>query len=374
MAGFTPGELSVDQSGGAGYTLPIGIPAGVAGMQPELSINYSSGNGNGLLGVGFSLGGLSAITRCGRTIVQDGAVGGVEFTNSDRFCLNGQRLVAISGEYGQSDTEYRTEIDSMARIISHDRQGNGPAWFSIETKSGQTIEFGNTKDSRIEAQGKSSAFAWAQNKLVDAVGNEITITYEENNANTEYYPLHIDYSDNSVRFEYEDKEYTWVSYLAGSSVKATKRMSKVNTWHGENKLGEYRFSYDIRDNKPALLTSIQQCDGGNNCFPATTFDWQQPGEGFGEHLLTSDICANGSTANGVCNDGDNFNSITFLDLNQDGKSDLVYRGDKGITTFLSTGTGFQLASTSDICGNTRGSVCNDGDNHQYIFYPDINGD
>ncbi|MEJ1415508.1 MAG: RHS repeat-associated core domain-containing protein, partial [Candidatus Sedimenticola sp. (ex Thyasira tokunagai)] len=43
-------------------------------------------------------------------------------------------------------------------------------------------------------------------------------------------------------------------------------------------------------------------------------------------------------------------------------------------TFLSTGTGFQLASTSDICGNTRGSVCNDGDNHQYIFYPDINGD
>jgi hypothetical protein len=33
-------------------------------MKPELSINYNSNSGNGLLGVGFGLGGLSAIHRC----------------------------------------------------------------------------------------------------------------------------------------------------------------------------------------------------------------------------------------------------------------------------------------------------------------------
>jgi hypothetical protein len=36
-------------------------------MQPELSINYNSNAGNGQLGVGFSLGGLSIIHRCSKT-------------------------------------------------------------------------------------------------------------------------------------------------------------------------------------------------------------------------------------------------------------------------------------------------------------------
>jgi hypothetical protein len=40
-------------------------------MKPELSINYNSNSGNGLLGVGFGLGGLSAIHRCSKTIAID---------------------------------------------------------------------------------------------------------------------------------------------------------------------------------------------------------------------------------------------------------------------------------------------------------------
>jgi hypothetical protein len=39
------------------------VPPGISGMKPELSINYNSNSGNGLLGVGFGLGGLSAIHR-----------------------------------------------------------------------------------------------------------------------------------------------------------------------------------------------------------------------------------------------------------------------------------------------------------------------
>ncbi|WXG55588.1 MAG: SpvB/TcaC N-terminal domain-containing protein [Candidatus Sedimenticola sp. (ex Thyasira tokunagai)] len=133
VAGFTPGELSVDQSGGAGYTLPIGIPAGVAGMQPELSINYNSGSGNGLLGVGFSLGGFSSIHRCGATRVQDGFNRGVQLNDNDRFCLDGQRLIAISGAVGVDGTEYRTALDGFSRIISHGQQGSGPHHWTVET-------------------------------------------------------------------------------------------------------------------------------------------------------------------------------------------------------------------------------------------------
>jgi hypothetical protein len=37
----------------ANYAIPITVPPGISGMKPELSINYNSNSGNGLLGVGF---------------------------------------------------------------------------------------------------------------------------------------------------------------------------------------------------------------------------------------------------------------------------------------------------------------------------------
>nr|VFK48536.1 MAG: virulence plasmid B protein [Candidatus Kentron sp. TC] len=116
LVGSIPGQLGVEQ-GAAIYTIPIKVPPGAAGMRPDLAITYNSNGGNGLLGVGFSLSGLSTITRCGKTIAQDGAWGGVYYDSRDRFCLNGQRLIAISGADGGNGAEYRTEIDGYSRII-----------------------------------------------------------------------------------------------------------------------------------------------------------------------------------------------------------------------------------------------------------------
>nr|VFK20309.1 MAG: virulence plasmid B protein [Candidatus Kentron sp. LPFa]VFK34047.1 MAG: virulence plasmid B protein [Candidatus Kentron sp. LPFa] len=75
LVGSIPGQLSVRQ-GAAVYTIPIQVPPRVAGMQPDLAITYNSNGGNGLLGVGFSLSGLSTITRCGQTIAQNRVKGG----------------------------------------------------------------------------------------------------------------------------------------------------------------------------------------------------------------------------------------------------------------------------------------------------------
>jgi len=61
--GSTAGGLSVDPSGAAVYEVPIFTPPGVGGIEPHLSLKYSSNGANGLLGVGWSLSGLSMITR-----------------------------------------------------------------------------------------------------------------------------------------------------------------------------------------------------------------------------------------------------------------------------------------------------------------------
>src|SRR5262245_43843546 len=105
-AGSTPGSFRVTEGGAAEYRIPIRVPPGVAGLEPELALVYNSQAGNGLLGVGWQLEGLSAITRCPRTVAQDGVRRGIKYDSSDRYCLDGQRLVAVAGSYGENGTEY----------------------------------------------------------------------------------------------------------------------------------------------------------------------------------------------------------------------------------------------------------------------------
>src|SRR5262249_61313850 len=95
-----PARFGVGARGAPPYSIPIVVPPGTAGMLPSLSLSYNSQGGNGLLGMGFMLDGLPSIGRCPRTIAQDGVRGVVNYDSNDRFCLDGQRLIAISGTYG----------------------------------------------------------------------------------------------------------------------------------------------------------------------------------------------------------------------------------------------------------------------------------
>ncbi len=99
--GTTPGELSIS-NGVATYTVPIAMAPGIAGMVPELSLQVSSPGGNGIAGLGGSLSGLSSISRCAKTIAQDGFAAGVNLDRQDGYCLDGQRLILVKGNYGNS--------------------------------------------------------------------------------------------------------------------------------------------------------------------------------------------------------------------------------------------------------------------------------
>ena len=252
--GATAGQFRVAESGAATYNIPIALPPGTAGMQPALSLNYNSQGGNGLLGVGWSLGGLSAISRCPQTQAQDNVRGSVNYDSNDRYCLEGQRLIVISGGYGGDGAEYRTEIESYSRIVSYGTAGNGPAYFKVWSKSGQVMEYGVTNNARIEAQGKSSVAVWALNKVQDTVGNYLTVSYTEDNANGQYYPARIDYTGNSskgltpfnsVQFVYEARPDVTPLYHAGSLMNSTVRLKNVQSYAGAALVKDFRLAYDL---------------------------------------------------------------------------------------------------------------------------------
>jgi hypothetical protein len=120
VSGYTTVSASVGENGAANINIPITVPPGTAGMEPKLAITYSSQAPNGLLGVGFSISGLSANSRSGPTKWHDGKRGGVSLTENSatnesagRFALDGQRLQITSGTWGAPGSTYRTEIDTF---------------------------------------------------------------------------------------------------------------------------------------------------------------------------------------------------------------------------------------------------------------------
>jgi hypothetical protein len=90
--GALTGEFQVSQSGAATFSIPIKVPPGTAGMQPNLAFSYNSQGGNTTLGTGWSLSGFSAVQRCPMNIAIEGVRDGVNFDANDRFCRRDGRL------------------------------------------------------------------------------------------------------------------------------------------------------------------------------------------------------------------------------------------------------------------------------------------
>lgn len=361
----TTGQFSVSENGAASYTIPIAVPPGTAGIEPKLAFGYSSQGGNNLLGIGWSLNGLSAITRCPQTQAQDSSMKGINYDINDRYCLDGQRLILTNGTYGKDGAEYRTERESFSKIVSYGSAGNGPAWFKVWTKSGQIIEYGNTSDSRIEAQGNTTVRLWTVNKLQDTNGNYLTVSYTEDAVNGDFYPLRIDYtysaktaqtSNNSVQFQYEARPVADITplYQAGSLIKSVVRLSKVQTYTGTSLVKEYRLAYDNNGSVGgSRLVSLQEC-AVSECLSPVAFSWEA-NNSFNFQLMAQQTSPSYS------------DNIYFGDFNGDGKTDLFVTSQGGTWAgwkmFLSTGNDFVQSAT--------GSWPSYGEN---FYFGDFNGD
>ncbi len=271
---IVPGQFNVGPTGAATYTIPIAVPPGTAGMVPALSLDYSSQGGDGIVGFGWTLSGLSSIGRCARTLAQDGVHGGVNYDANDRFCMEGQRLVAVgTSSYCTGGEEYRTEIEGFSRIVSCGTAGNGPAYFMVWTKAGQRMEFGNTASSQILAVGTSTVRSWAVDKISDTKGNYLTVTYVNDTTNGQAYPTEVDYTGNasagttpynSVRFTYNTaRPDVTPAYQAGSLQQTTVLLTHVQTYQGANLVYDYQLGYRLGSSTMhSRLTSVTLCDGG----------------------------------------------------------------------------------------------------------------
>nr|NQU89280.1 hypothetical protein [Bacteroidota bacterium] len=285
VVGVTPGSFSVSETGEAKYFIPLEFPGGIGGMTPDLSLIYSSNGADGILGPGWSLGGLSVISQVPATRYHNGhksAAFGGDY-RSKAYTLDGQRLILMAQE-GDVKLEFRKEQDDFSRIIRKPRivqKDDNVYYFEVKTKSGLTYYYGENNDALLHfTLGEDDiCVAYYVNRIVDNFGNTIQFNYENDVNTREIYIDKISYTHTTnaigelnpatyeINFEYIDRNVALTSYYNyqpansvnhGISFKSAKLIANIECTHiSEGFVKKYQLDYIKRGPGPDPLKKKQ---------------------------------------------------------------------------------------------------------------------
>ena len=360
--GSTNGNYRVNSKGAATYNIPIFTPPGTHGMQPDISVAYNSQGGNGLMGIGWSLSGLSAITRINKPYYVDEDINGINLDGNDSYALDGNRLVLTYDNPGGFDgDEYLPEVETLSEITSNGTSGTGPAWFDVRFKNGTIIEYGNGPNSGIKAND-STTLVWNITKITDPFGNYCEYIYKRDNSTNQRYLKKINYTGNSntslepyneLNFVYERKSDANEIYFPGLTVTQKLILKKIESISEGVILRTYKFDYT--NMLYPHLVELTEYGLNNVQLNSTIFKWGNKSSTYRDVNIYEDL------------DPDD-NILYTGDFNGDGKADVITVPKIGYTTsdywklFLGTESGYALTSQGNLDNNFRGFTIADGDN------------
>ncbi|MGL5863726.1 MAG: SpvB/TcaC N-terminal domain-containing protein, partial [Phycicoccus sp.] len=273
-------------TGTGNVTVPIEIPAGRGGFQPNLALGYSSGSGNGPFGLGWSLGvpGVTRQTARGLPTYDDA---------EDTFVLSGaEDLVAVETRPGI--TSYRPRTEGLFARIEH-HTGDGLDYWLVRTGDGQVSHYGTPRPDAAPADWRDPAviadpadpdrvFAWRLSRTTDPFGNVVAYEYEHDSGGgpgdggpagveplwTQSYLARIRYVDHpdaaggflvSVALGYEERPDVLHDCQPGFEVRTRLRCNEILVHSAEvpdHPVRVQRLRYrSAAHNEGSLLTGVQ---------------------------------------------------------------------------------------------------------------------
>ncbi|TQF70187.1 SpvB/TcaC N-terminal domain-containing protein [Pseudoalteromonas luteoviolacea] len=322
----TVGDFRVTESGTASYHIPIAVPAGITGVKPSVSLSYNSQAPDGPVALGWNLNAVSGISRCRQTKAQDGQFKGLTFTEADRYCLDGQRLISKDPQTHDGDfngatilDEYVTEIDSQQTIYRVTK--NDDIWFVIKGKDGSTKHYGTSDLSRVvihEQRDNVATLSWMISKVEDNVGHPDTAIHYTYTDKIDSVQLKygerllsaIHYSGNRVEFGYSLGDIRSRAFIAKDRLEQRARLTRIEVKnHTGQVLSTYALSFESVDNGLRLLKQVQQCRT-DVCRKPIKFEYNTFATGLTfdarSQVVDSEVAA-----------------LTMADLHGDGKPELI---------------------------------------------------
>jgi RHS repeat-associated protein len=245
-------KFSPDLFTGTGnFSVPIALPPGRNGLQPQLSIGYSTGNGGSPFGLGWNLSipGVSRKTSKGIPLYDD---------SKDVFILSGaEDLIPVADALAPSNAQcYRPRTEGLFARIYRFKDVSNDYW-EVWSKDGLKSYYGtpgaaNTpaafNDPAVCADPayKSKVFQWYLTKTIDVFGNVILYDYDrvpvqdaEHDSDMIYLSRirYADYVDGgtttylcSVSFVYEERPDPFSFYKQGFEMRITKRCTQIDVY------------------------------------------------------------------------------------------------------------------------------------------------
>lgn len=236
--------VTVDQSGHASLNIGFAIPEGQRGLTPALGLSYSSGAGNGEVGVGWSLQGFSAINR--DSFYQ------IKYDGTDHYTTSDAGRLRVAG-----DGRYHAEQEDFKQYNPEGTCGDAPCTWRVRDASGQTHVYGGTPDSRIEAPDHNgSVRVWLLSEVKNSFGDGYAYAYNQPGDGS-YRLTSVTYLDREIDFDYDTREDAGISYAQSVPEPESVRLSAVRVRVNGSVVREYDLSYTMSaTTKRSLLTQI----------------------------------------------------------------------------------------------------------------------
>jgi RHS repeat-associated protein len=239
-------------TGTGNFSIPLAIPPGRNGLQPQLALSYSTGQGNGPFGLGFDLGvpDVRRKTSSGVPRYRDSSGDLARLEARDVFVLSGaEDLVPVTET--PVVTTYRPRTEGLfARIEHHHDPARRHDFWRVHTRSGHVHTYGTPgaagSDPAALADPRRGArvFRWALARSADPFGNVVDYEYlrDEDRSEprpwTQLYVRAIRYADvlggdGALRFlvsvtcDYAARPDTFSSHRPGFEIRTRLRCTRI---------------------------------------------------------------------------------------------------------------------------------------------------
>ena len=295
FANETDQEMPVSAVGGAVHadlftgtattSIPIAVPPGRGGVQPNLALVYNSANGNGWVGLGWKL---------EKSVIERQTKFGLNYAG-DAYIF---RLAGINVELVNiGSNQYRAKIEGGFTRVQKLTASDGKPYFLATDKTGQKFYFGHTAATRVaNPSDATKIFRWCLDRVEDPDGNYMTISYTGDQG--QGYLARIDYTGhgstrptNSVIFHLETRPDAVPMYTSHFLMKTAKRLKTIEVRANNRLVRAYKLTYtSSAGTSRSLLRSVTQYGKdatirsgsitGGSALPAVSITYTGGGTGF----------------------------------------------------------------------------------------------